>query len=573
MDFSAKARAASRNASWSSDRLKSIVQLPFTHLPELNGEVGFRRRRLAVEPAGGHGLGFGVETHCLLAVSVLVTVERPFPACEREERQGHRNGNIHTHLAHFDFVLEPAGGATVVGEDRGAVAVRAVVDQLDRFAKVIGVHTGQYRPEDFFFVDVHLRRDLTDQGGPYPVTVRQSIHGTTATVQHQFCPSGLTSGNQAFNTLLGPGAGPRAIAGARIFPGTRAYFCHGFLEFRNPLLRSAYKHRHGDSHAALAGGTHRGTHQGIDHLLLVGIRHDHHVVLGASKALYALHVAGTGFVDITANRYRTDKGNGLDGRIVQQGIHLLLGTVYYLQNALGRTGFFEQFRQAHRGQRILLGRFQYKGVAAGDGQGEHPQGNHGREVERGDPDADAQGLHHAIGVNFPGHVLQSFAHHQGGNVAGVLNHFNAAPDIAFGVGKRLAGFLAESFRNFVLVFLEQGLIAEHQTCPCWGWDFFPGLEGVFGAGNGLFDLVTGGAGNFGQDELGRRIQVGKAAAGLTFNKLAIDEQGYLLVHGLSSCCLWQLSALWGAPPGQNRLLTRLLRQRRSSGGSLLQVKD
>src|SRR5690554_7152767 len=29
---------------------------------------------------------------------------------------------------------------------------------------------------------------------------------------------------------------------------------------------------------------------------------------------------------------------------------LLLGTVYYLQNALGRTGFFEQFRQAHRSE-------------------------------------------------------------------------------------------------------------------------------------------------------------------------------------------------------------------------------
>src|SRR5690554_4135492 len=383
MAFSAKARAASRNASWSSVRLKSIVQLPFSPLTQLDGEVGFRRRCLRAEPAGGHGLGFGVETHCLLAVSVLIAVEGTLPAGEREERQGHRNGNVHTHLAHIDLVLEAAGCTTVVGEDGGAVAVGAVVDQLDGFAKVVRVHAGEHRAENFFFIDVHFRRDFAEQGGPYPVTVRQSIHGTAATVQHQFRTLRFTCGNQGFDTLLGLTADNRAIAGTGVVPGTRAYFCHGFLEFRNPLLRSAYKHRHGDSHAALAGGTHRGTHQGIDHLLLVGIRHDHHVVLGASKALYALHVAGTGFVDITANRYRTDKGNGLDGRIVQQGIHLLLGTVYYLQNALGRTGFFEQFCQAHRGERILLGRFQYKGVTAGDGHGEHPQGNHGREVERG----------------------------------------------------------------------------------------------------------------------------------------------------------------------------------------------
>src|SRR5690554_3877224 len=106
MALSAKVRAASRNASWSSVRLKSIVQLPFSPLTQLDGEVGFRRRCLRAEPAGGHGLGFGVETHGLLAVSVLVTVEGTLPASEREERQWHRNRNIHTHLANFDLVLE-----------------------------------------------------------------------------------------------------------------------------------------------------------------------------------------------------------------------------------------------------------------------------------------------------------------------------------------------------------------------------------------------------------------------------------------------------------------------------------
>src|SRR5690554_24639 len=303
MALSAKVRAASRNASWSSVRLKSIVLLPFSPLTQLDGEVGFRRRCLRAEPAGGHGLGFGVETHGLLAVSVLVTVEGTLPASEREERQWHRNRNIHTHLANFDLVLEAAGGATVVGEDGGAVAIRTVVNQLDGFAKVVRVHAGQYRAENFFFIDIHFRRDFAEQGGPYPVTVRQFIHGTASTVQHQFRTLGLASGNQGFDTLLGLTADNRAIAGAGVVPGARAYFCHGFLEFRYPLLCGADKHRHGDRHAALAGGTHRGTHQGIDHLLLVSIRHDHHVVLGAGEALHTLHVAGAGFVDVAADRY------------------------------------------------------------------------------------------------------------------------------------------------------------------------------------------------------------------------------------------------------------------------------
>src|SRR5690554_2255187 len=191
----------------------------------------------------------------------------------------------------------------VCSSDLGAVAVGAVVDQLDGFAKVVRVHASEHRAEDFFFIDVHLRRDFAEQCGPYPVTVRQSIHGTATTVQHQFRTLGLTSGNQGFDTLLGLTADNRAIAGTGVVPGTRAYFRHGFLEFRNPLLRSAYKHRHGDSHAALAGGTHRGTHQGIDHLLLVGVRHDHHVILGTGEALHTLHVAGAGFVDVAADRY------------------------------------------------------------------------------------------------------------------------------------------------------------------------------------------------------------------------------------------------------------------------------
>src|SRR5690554_6562433 len=542
MAFSAKARAASRNASWSSVRLKSIVQLPFSPLTQLDGEVGFGRRRFTVKPAGGDGLGFGVETYCLLAVSVLVAVERTLPAGEREERQGHRNGNVHSHLAHIDLVLEAAGGATVVGEDGGAVAIRTVVNQLNGFAKVVRVHAGEHRPENFFFIDIHFRRHLAEQRGPYPVTVRQAIHGAAATIQHQFRTLRFTCGNQGFDTLLGLTADNGAIAGTGVVPGTRAYLRHGFLEFRYPLLCGADKHRHGDRHAALAGGAHRGTHQGIDHLLLVGIRHDHHVVLGAGKALYALHVAGAGFVDVTADRYRTHKGNGLDDGIVQQGIYLLLGTVHYLQNALGRTGFFEQFRQAHRGERILLGRFQYKDITAGDGHGEHPQGNHGREVKRGNAGARAKGLDPGVGVHFPRDVFNGLAHYHGRHVGGMLYHFDTAPDIALGVVKGLAGFLGQNFGNLVVVFFQQCLVTQHDPGPLGYRGFFPALEHLTGVVDGLAHFVCRGAGHLGDDFVSGWVGHVDPVLGLALNKFTSNTLRYFF-HEDGPCLLLSGSAV------------------------------
>src|SRR5690606_42108235 len=98
---------------------------------------------------------------------MLIAVERTLPASEREERQGHRNGNVHTHLAHINLVLEPTRRAAMTGKDRGSVAVRAGVDQLDGITKAVNVDAGQHRATDLFVVDIHVRRDFTEQGRPY----------------------------------------------------------------------------------------------------------------------------------------------------------------------------------------------------------------------------------------------------------------------------------------------------------------------------------------------------------------------------------------------------------------------
>ena len=136
------------------------------------------------------------------------------------------------------------------------------------------------------------------------------------------------------------------------------------------------------------------------------------MVLGAGKTLYTLHVTGAGFVDVTAHRYGANEGHSLDGRIGQQHVYLFFTAVDNLQHTLGGACFFKQLRQTHRGQRVLLGRLENEGVTGGNGHREHPQRDHGREVERRDTGTDTQRLGVGIGVDLAGHVLNGFTHHQ-----------------------------------------------------------------------------------------------------------------------------------------------------------------
>jgi hypothetical protein len=81
-----------------------------------------------------------------------------------------------------------------------------------------------------------------------------------------------------------------------------------------------------------------------------------------------------------------------------------------------------------------------KVLPRGDGHGEHPQRNHGREVERRDASAHAQGLQQGVGVHAAGHVVGQLAQLQVADGAGVFHHFEAAEDVALGVGQGLALF-------------------------------------------------------------------------------------------------------------------------------------
>ena len=109
-----------------------------------------------------------------------------------------------------------------------------------------------------------------------------------------------------------------------------------------------------------------------------------------------------------------------------------------LSTPAGRPGFEQQLSKPHRHRRIALRRLENEGVAAGERRREFPHRDHGREIERRDAGDDAKRLAHGIKIDARTGAVAVFALEQVRNAAGEFDDFEAALDVALGVGKRLA---------------------------------------------------------------------------------------------------------------------------------------
>ena len=129
------------------------------HHPELHVTVFSREAEVdgAAWPGSGQrlrdDLGAGVEVDAFGAVHVRVAEQAGLPAAEAVVADRHRDRHVDADHADLHVELELAGGAAVAGEDRRAVAVRVVVDQLagprrSRRSRV----TVEHRPEDLVVV-------------------------------------------------------------------------------------------------------------------------------------------------------------------------------------------------------------------------------------------------------------------------------------------------------------------------------------------------------------------------------------------------------------------------------------
>lgn len=93
-----------------------------------------------------------------------------------------------------------------------------------------------------------------------------------------------------------------------------------------------------------------------------------------------------------------------------------------VQGAIWCARVLQQLGQEHGASWDALGRLHQVRVAAHHPDGEHPQRNHGGEVEGGDAGADAERQAVRVRVHVLGDGGQGFAQHEGGDAAGVLHH-------------------------------------------------------------------------------------------------------------------------------------------------------
>ncbi|MDF9754931.1 hypothetical protein OKW51_001894 [Pseudomonas hunanensis] len=294
----------------------------------------------------------------------------------------------------------------------------------------------------------------------------------------------------------------------------------------------AHQHRHRGGHAALAGCAEGGADQGVDGLGTVGVGQHHGVVLGAHHRLHALAVLAAQVVDVGADLGRANERDRLDIRVGADAIDHLLAAMHHVEHAGRHASLQRQLDQHHGRQRVLLGRFEHEGVAADDGHREHPQRDHRREVERGDAGAHADRLAQGIGIDAAGDVFGELTHLQGADGGGVLDHFQAAEDIALGVGNGLALFGAEGHGDALAVFADQCLQLEHDAHARADRSVAPGLEGTLGSGHRGVHFLDGGERHPRQHLLGRRVDDVTPFGGLRLDPLAVDQQLDLLDLGL-----------------------------------------
>ena len=331
----------------------------------------------------------------------------------------------------------------------------------------------------------------------------------------------------------------RAVIGRGIRRGSDLEALDARNEFFDQGVRGLFsdRHRHRDRHAALAGGAVAGADERIDRLIEVGVGHHDHMVLGAAEALHAFALGATGRVDVLGDRRRAHEADRLDTRVGDQRIHRLLVAVDHVEHARRQAGFDQQFGEPHRHRRVALRRFENERIATGERGRELPHRDHRWKVERRDAGHNAERLAQRIEVDAGAGARAELALEQVRDAAGELDHFEAALEVALGVGERLAVLAGEKFCERLELLLNQLQKLEQHARPPLRIGGGPRRLRRLRIGDCLRDFRRRGEGDLGLHLAGVRIEYVAEAPGDALHLFAADEVADL-AHGPSpvSCC-------------------------------------
>ncbi len=164
--------------------------------------------------------------------------------------------------------------------------------------------------------------------------------------------------------------------------------------------------------------------------------------------------------------------------MIQQRINRLFVALHNIEYTVGQASFLEQTGQDQRCGRVPLRGLEHKGIAAGDGDGEHPHRHHGREVERSYTGANPQGLAHCDHIDAGSNVFTELAFHELRNAARKFHDFQAAGNFAVRVAEHLAMFSRNGFGQLVGMLFNERLELEHHPRAAQRWCGRPGRERI-----------------------------------------------------------------------------------------------
>src|SRR5687768_6716765 len=167
--------------------------------------------------------------------------------------------------------------------------------------------------------------------------------------------------------------------------------------------------------------------------------------------------------------------------MVEEGVDGFARAIDEVEHAGGEAGFVDELEDLGEGDGDLLGRLDDEGVAAGDGVGEEPEGDHRGEVERADGGEDAQrGADGPLVDTSSSAVLEAVAHHEGGDAAGDLDVLDGAAHLAAGVIESLSVVLGDRAGDLIEVLLEELAEGEEIADTLDGWGAPPVGIGLLG---------------------------------------------------------------------------------------------
>eukprot|EP00962_Isochrysis_galbana_P029682 scaffold9535_cov96-Isochrysis_galbana.AAC.2 len=157
-------------------------------------------------------------------------------------------------------------------------------------------------------------------------------------------------------------------------------------------------------------------------------------------------------------------------------------------------------------------------------QREHPERDHGWEVEGRDAGTDAEGDAVRVGVDVGGHVGQRLAHHQRRHRARVLHHLQPAEDVSLGVVQRLAVLVRDEAGQVVGPLTDEGLQLEHHAGAVRHRRLRPLREGRARRLDGSLHLGCGRNRRMRQDILRGRAADRDRLGGHGRHQLVVDEE-------------------------------------------------